>query len=92
MRRKNSNYDIYLQVYPTSHIEKPNRQMFAQMFYVAGPYETNGWHERDEFGVNMYGSMTSNDKARMTVFVDTSTFNPAEGPDYNNWCERWVRI
>ncbi len=66
--------------------------MFKQMYYTAGPFLTNGWHERTEFGVHMYGSMTDKDKAHMTVFVDNSKFSPGAGPSYHSWCDRWVSL
>ena len=45
---------------------------------------------RSEYGVSMGGSMTSNSKAKVTLFLDTSGYDERVGPSYHSWCERKV--
>ena len=76
-----------LQIYPHSQISAPDKKMFKQMYDVAEPAGNNGWYFRSEFGVYMEGSLTNEDKARLTIHVDNSEFDPATGPDRHSWCE-----
>jgi len=49
--------------------------MFNQMYTLAGPWKPSGWDDRNEYGVTIRATMTSNVKAKIMVFVDSSAFD-----------------
>ena len=53
--------------------------MFDQMYKYAGPLGTDGWDEREEFGVKIKSGMTENVESKLMVFVDTSGYDK-DGP------------
>ena len=49
--------------------------------------------ERTEFGVRSYGSLTDNDKSKLTVYVDNTNFDIAGSPDLHGFCKGlWVNL
>jgi len=62
-----------VKVYPKSFAT--NDDMYDQMYKYAGAWLAQGWHERNEYGVQMRAVMTDNTHGKVSVWVDTTEFN-----------------
>ncbi len=72
------------QVYPKSF---PNgKDMFDQMYYLAGPFRTEGWEERTERGVKLVATMSESAQSKLYISIDTSGYDPAGSVELHHGC------
>ena len=61
-------------MYPKT--KNTDEHIYNQMYYYAGPWRSEGWETREEYGVRLVAAMTDNIHAKLQVYVNTEGYDP----------------
>lgn len=73
-----------MKIYPKYY--EVDENMLSQMLNYAGNLLTKGYEKREDFGVELVGTMTRNTDSKLIVWVNTAKFNENSIPHIHKQC------